>query len=454
MIHKMTRILWGDLSADEFKKISILSVTLMIILGNYWMMRALKDALFSDLVGFRYQPVAKIVSLIVVVFIVLGYSKLVDVVKKHNLFYLLCPLYSGLFFLSSFSANYPDVFSVAQSSYLAPFVAWIPGKFMGWFTYVLFESSSLIIIIFWSLVASTTSTELAKKGYGIMLFVAQIGTVGGTAAVLYFSQAVGAPTMVSIGAILFLIVPFLIKIYMNIIFKEHLEIASKPEIASKSGFWEGLRLLITKPYVAGIFFIATIHSVITIVMEFQMKMIAVSEVYQSRDAFAAFCGKFGMSVNFITLIFSLLGTSFFLRKFGIRFCLVTFPIFVGGIVSVVFFANNGLNLSSNQMMWLIFVSMVFIRGLSYSLNNPTKEVMYIPTSDDIKFKAKGWIDMFGTRSAKGTGALINTMFGHSMSTLMVYGLMVSFGFVAIWLVIAIAVGRIFNRLQDDGTIVK
>ena len=50
--------------------------------------------------------------------------------------------------------------------------------------------------------------------------------------------------------------------------------------------------------------------------------------------------------------------------------------------------------------------MVTLKGLSYALNNPCKEVMYIPTSKDAKFKTKSFIDMFGSRSAKMSGAQI------------------------------------------------
>jgi AAA family ATP:ADP antiporter len=47
---------------------------------------------------------------------------------------------------------------------------------------------------------------------------------------------------------------------------------------------------------------------------------------------------------------------------------------------------------------------LFLQGLTYSLNEPAKELLYMPTSDMIKFKAKAWIDVFGARLAKAMGA--------------------------------------------------
>ena len=102
MLQKLLRVFWGDLTSDELKRFGFLSIILALIVGNYWMMRPLKDALLSDLVGFQWQPMVKIFSLFVTVFVVLIYGKLVDLFAKHKLFYILCPFYGGLFLIFSY----------------------------------------------------------------------------------------------------------------------------------------------------------------------------------------------------------------------------------------------------------------------------------------------------------------------------------------------------------------
>ena len=85
-----------------------------------------------------------------------------------------------------------------------------------------------------------------------------------------------------------------------------------------------------------------------------------------------------------------------------------------------------------------------LKALSYSLNGPTKELVYIPTSavissfvpeqyekqtqtllntmvkhlfmvalllQDIKFKARSWIECFGSRFAKAVGSVFNSQVG-------------------------------------------
>jgi AAA family ATP:ADP antiporter len=100
---------------------------------------------------------------------------------------------------------------------------------------------------------------------------------------------------------------------------------------------------------------------------------------------------FGMGCNLATMALTQLGTSFIMQKWGLTFCIVSFPITVGLVVIFVYF---------NPSKEVFFAAMIVIKCFTYALNNPAKEIMYIPTSQDIKFKTKGWIDIFGSRSMK------------------------------------------------------
>jgi AAA family ATP:ADP antiporter len=216
----------------------------------------------------------------------------------------------------------------------------------------------------------------------------------------------------------------------------------------KTSIIEGAKLLFTKPYLIGIFSIATFYEVIGTIMDYQMKILArnaytVKGVFNER-AFASFMGLFGQATNVLALTLALLGTSYLMRRFGLTFCLLVFPISVGCVLSYVYF---------NPMLMTVFAAVVAIKGLSYALNNPAKEMMYIPTSKDARFKTKSWIDMFGARSAKGTGSLINNTFKSSASSLMLYGTLISLGLVGVWIVAALFVGRTFNRLVKSGKVV-
>ena len=440
MLIRLVRSLWGNLSHEEIKKFGILSTIITLILGNYWMLRSLKNAVFNDLVGLEYQPFAKMGSLFVVAAIVLVYSKLIDILTKKRLFDVVCLFFASMFFLIAFSVLYPHYFITGSS------VLPIHGNIMGWICYFTFESSSLMIVLFWSFVISVTKPESAKKGYGMIITCTQIGTILGSTIVAKFSTLWGAPAIIALGGFATLLVPMLVRVYIANIPLEIVDTKSTEYKKPKTGFLEGLRIIGTRPYVVGILIVSTLYEIIGTILEFQMNMIA-KDIYPTRDLYASFTGIYGISINILALLFALLGTSFFMRRFGLRFCLLAYPSLVG-FVLMFLFAFKSIGYDSVSLMWALFTSMVLIKGLSYALNNPTKEVMYIPTTQDIRFKAKSWIESFGGRTSKGTGAIVTASFAQNLSALLTYGTVISLGIVGVWLIAANLLGKKLNSLEE------
>ena len=456
MLPKALRALWGDLTPEELKKFSILSAAIMLILGNYWMLRTTKNAVFDLFVGYReWQPVAKIFSLIAMILIVLAYSKLVDLMKKEHLLYFFCTLYGISFFIVGHIIANPEFGNITSTSSFYPIVSWIPGKAIGWISYVLLESyGSLVVAIFYSFVASVMTTESAKKGYGMMAFIIQIGTITGSFITMEYAETIGISKLYTFGSIIIFIVPFIIMFYLKVIPTEKPTKTQlkKARLKLKTGFFEGLKILLTKPYVMGIFVVATGYEIISTILEYQMNWIATG-IYSTPAKFATFTAYQAMGINIVALIFALVGTSYFMRKFGLKFCIMSFPIVIGFIITGILLTKN-FEISSYQLMWTLLGSMIAIKGLNYAFNKPSMEVLYIPTSNDIKFKSKGWIDTFGNRSTKGIGAAISNTFKHSLPQLFLYGSIISLGIVGIWTVIAALTGNKFQKLQEDNNIIE
>ncbi len=455
MLPKPLRVLWGDLTNEELKKFGILSAAMMLVLGNYWMLRTTKNAVFDMFVGYKdYQPVVKVVSLVVMVLLVMGYSKLVDLMKKQHLIYAFCVFYSLSFFVIGYSIAHPNAFTLSTSSFLYPFISWIPGKFMGWLSYILLESyGSLLIAVFYSFIASVMTTESAKKGYGMMTFLIQIGTITGSVITKKYAVSWGIGLIYALGGLLTLIPPFIILLYTKVIPQEPI-IVPPQAIASKkkTGFFEGLKLLITKPYVMGIFVVATTYEIIGTIVEYQMNWLA-SSYYKTHAEFATFNAAQGIGINTIAMIFALFGTSFFMRRFGLKFCLTAFPIAIGGILATTSFLHYS-GMPNAQLMWALLAAIIAIKGFNYALNKPSMEVLYIPTSKDIKFKAKGWIDSFGNRSTKGIGSGVTYLFKHSFPSLISYGNLISLIMVGGWVVVAAMTGKKFQKMQEDNEFIS
>ena len=100
MFSSIIQTFWPSINKEEVKKFSLLSLTLLCLIGSYWIMRLVKDVImfkiaFPESLGWAanqgsiYQPIAKMWS-VGVIFLVVGiYNILVSKYKKNQLFYIL-----------------------------------------------------------------------------------------------------------------------------------------------------------------------------------------------------------------------------------------------------------------------------------------------------------------------------------------------------------------------------
>lgn len=463
MLTFLVHYFYPDLNKDEIEKFSYLSLTLFLIIGSYWLVRLLKTAVFMKIAfpeslgwaaeqGRLFQPLAKAYSPFVVLALVMVYSKLVDLVPKHVLFYIICTFYSLIFGLiggTLFVHNYYG------DAYLGrTFLATV-----GWSSYFVTETfGSLVVALFWSFTNSICTSESAKSGYPMILACAQFGAILGSMLLL---GSIDFWKLYLVVAVCVFLVVIVIARFMKAVPASQM-VGNKQAAATEKkqeGFIEGLtigiKLIATRPYIFGILIVSTIYEVISQIIEFQMQTQAhkVPE-FATALGFAKFQGYYGTASNILSFLMALLGTSYLIKRFGLRFGLLFYPVCLCLAFSFLFgFYTFGMP-TSGQLLAALFVTMMIAKGLGYAVNNPVKEMMYIPTSKDVKFKSKGFIDVFGGRTAKSGGGLINNMFKFDPHSLMVYGTMISFGLTGIWLLAAIFVGRKNAQLIEDNEIVE
>lgn len=436
MLSRIVGYLWGNLSREEMKKFGLLSCIFFLLIGAYWLLRTQKNAAFDAIVGYQYQPRAKIVNLFASVVLILIYSKLIDILGKKNLLLTLATFFSGSFLAIAYLLEFSTI------GFLNPVAS--PDRIFGWLVYLMIEwLGSLMVGLFWAFVTSTTKSESAKKGYPIILAGAQVGSVLGSY-LSFKSHLFGNALLFGVGAAaLGLMVP-MVFLYLKLVPAEAPTQKSSAESKKpKTGMLEGLKILATRPYIMGVLAVSTIYEVINTVLEFEMNIIA-KQTYVTKEAFASFSGMYGIFVNGLALVFALLGTSFLIRRFGLRFCLLLFPVMTAVLVIGVYFY---------PVLSMLLVACMAVKGLSYALNNPTKEMMYIPTSQDVRFKAKGWIDQFGSRSSKGLGSAVSDVFKSSVSDLLLYSTVISLGLIGVWAIAAAYVGSKFNSLTEKNEVI-
>ena len=469
MVDRIVCFFWPDIDKKDIQKFSILSAVLFCTIGSYWLLRLLKNTIFLKVAfpeslgwlpeqGGLFQPIAKTWSVFIIIICVLFYSKLVDLVKRHHLFYILCTFYtvifasiSSLLFFRSFSGDAA--------------IGKIPLAAMGWLCYFSIESfGSLMIPLFWSFVISVTDSNTAKIGFPIIIAGAEIGSIGGSALIMFAHRIGGIWQLFSLATLFVICIIALIYYFMKVIPSK--ELAESPEVKKAEkiekekkkegflyGFYGGLSLLFTRPYLLGVLVVSTVYEIIATITEYQMLRYA-STVYTTEISFARFQGMFGVCVNSLAFLLALLGVSYLMKRFGLRITLLIFPITLGIALICYYMFFTLSNPTVVQLLWATFCIMVLSRGLTYAVNNPSKDMMYIPTSKDAKFKAKGWVDMFGGRTSKMAGARITNAMKHDMVLLMTFGTIFGLGIIALWLCAALFVGKKNKQLIDSGEIVS
>jgi len=162
-------------------------------------------------------------------------------------------------------------------------------------------------------------------------------------------------------------------------------------------------------------------------------------------SFTEFMGHYGQVVNVSSFLLSSMIFPVLINRLGLRLTLLIFPTFLFIITIIAYGAMPG-NLT------VLFVSLSLLKAMTYSLHDPAKELLYIPTSNAVKFRAKFWIDVVGERISKAIGGVFNTFSGSVEMSIRVGSLPSLLSGAGLWFA-CFYVGIEFDRLLRTGRIV-
>jgi ATP:ADP antiporter, AAA family len=301
--------------------------------------------------------------------------------------------------------------------------------------------STLMVATFFAFSNDSVDSDMAKRLYGIV-------GLGGVAGGAFGSSVVaGAVKKLSIPGWMFVCMG------LGVVIVVLAYLAAKRSPARKQGVTDeaepkyegnaathGARLVFSSRYLLAIVAIVGLYEMVSTIMDFQFT----SAVQKSLDA-AAIPGHFAKVfaiTNWAALIIQLVFTSFVMRRFGLTVALLVLPA-TAALGSASFFlmptliTGSLLNTADN--------------AFAYSINQSSKEVLYVPTTPDEKYAAKAFIDMFLQRFAKAVAVLLslgisiwfasfNGIRYLSIATLLL---------LAIWGVAAWSAGKRFHKLEKE-----
>jgi ATP/ADP translocase len=409
-----------------------LALIFLVIIASSWILRPVKEGIFFITVGIEQLPLARMLSFAVMIPIMMVYSKLVDWFSKQRLVYVVCAIYATLFCVVGTALFFIDTSHHHQQRHNSTdgmSLALVCLQAIGWVTFFAVEScASITAAMFWSFVQLTVKGSEAndKKGYVLITAAAQIGSIGGSQ-LATMVQWIGLPMLTIFAGSLLFVVVVLVAIYTKFFIapapsssssssspssssttiepqaeqqpKSHAKPTTSGLLQSpsaqqhndsqppeKTGALAGLKLVFSDRYLIGIFIVCSISEIVSIVVDFQMKMLAKDQFPQA-EHFTAYMARFGVWSNCASLLISIvLWATGFVEHMSLTTIVLTFPVAMTFVLSWCWLDPN---------LDAMFFALVAMKGLGYGLNNPAKQLLYRPLAAQTITRVKGWIDVFG-----------------------------------------------------------
>jgi len=439
------------------------SIALCVALASHQFLGPVKTAIFMDLVGTDLEPVAKSLVLVVLVPVLVLYSMLVSCIPSAGLLVIAGCFFYGVLFL------FIAVVLAASGGH--------PGAWLAWVLYYATETKGVIIMpMIWSAIADVSTPDLAKKAFPIMFFAVQLGGIAGSYIAIEVSDLGGEVGLLLIQTCSFVAIAALgwLACSLAATAPEDAALTDSPStapLASSGGTaagssrgegalakgiekilegFEGLWLLLSRPYVFMAFWVSYANLMPRTVLDYQNSVLGVAR-YDDREQQIAFFGKVNLIINSGTAVVTLVGTRPLVEAFGVGNCLLALP--VGMLLCI-------LALCMDYGLWMSTVALILVCILAYGLNSPCKEMLYVRTSREIKYKAKSWSEMYGNQLMKLLGAQINLWVNreadscqprcfHSLSTALVASV-----WVVLWIAVAAKIGAQHRELEREDKFVS
>ncbi|MBT3456106.1 hypothetical protein HN446_03525 [bacterium] len=431
---------FGPFTWPEFKKYFSLGLIFAFIIGTYWALRPLKEAIFGTIVGGgKYLAIAKMVSMTLLFPVVTLYVRAVEKFERHKMFYVISAFYFVMLICWSIFFSLPDL---GLSNTVAS-----PWRISGWLWYVFVESfGSLVVALFWAFTTDISDPKSAKYGFPLVVI---IGQLGGIIMPKYLAQipvilgTTNAP-LVGLCSIFTVFVALFVFLFLKITPKDQL-VGFKGSIETKKKekpkFLDGLSLLLKNKYLLGILFVVTSFEVIVEFISFNFKSEVIA-TFTTDVARNVYLSNWSSAVNTVTFLCLFFGINNLQRWLGVRFALTVTPVVLGAFVFI-FRTYHCLDV----LFWLVIGG----KAIGYSLNGPTTKQLYVPTSYTVKYKAQPWIETFGSRGGKTLPSMLN-VFKDSISS-NIYLLIIfymSFGILGLWTIVALFLGKSYNKALKTG----
>ena len=439
MAHKLLRQVksnFFDIRKKEWPDVLMMALYFFLVIAVFWVLKPMKRGILVNLyqeaplmiwgitfAGAEVEQLAKVANMFVVYLFVIAFTYLSRKLPRQQLNLVLCSFFSGLFLIFSFLVR-------------------DPGEPTAWSFYILGDIfNSAMVTFFWAYTNDLFSSDQAKRTYGVVGLGGIIGGIVGSSVVVGLVSQVGRPSLL-IASIVPLVIMTGIGYWVHYRTDKKDARSNKACAAGKrcSAMFEGAEIVFKSKYLLTIVGILGLYEMVSNIVDFQLSAIIATEIAGDveKDAYFGFVGQV---TSILSLIVQLFFTSFVMKRFGVGVALLFLP------VAITFGAMGFLIVPG-----LLFVTIMSAsdNSLNYSINQSAKETLYTPLSQDAKYKAKAFIDMFVQRFAKVLAVVLNLVVAAMIGLGQVHWLSLATLIILVfWILLVRYAGREFKKKADE-----
>jgi AAA family ATP:ADP antiporter len=301
--------------------------------------------------------------------------------------------------------------------------------------------STIWVATFWAFLNEISSTDQSARLYGFIGTGGLLGGILGSTLVTSLVRGYSSRPLVLLCIVLTLLIGLFtfqadrLARRPGAALRYHERLTQLEHVRTRAAF-DGIRMVLKSKYLLSIVGILALYEFCSQILDFQFSSVLAAQMSGGRDIQAYLAGVY-LITNILSLVVQFVLTSFLLKRFGPGAGLIVLPLAMT-LASGAFFWNTSLLIGS-----LLIIS---DNGLNYSINQTSRETLFVPTSSDAQYKARAFTNMFVQRLAKGAAIVVSAAFILiGIRWLSLVTIVITIG----WIAIALYADRRFRLLSEQ-----
>lgn len=410
-----------DVRRDEIVPVAAMFAYFFLVITSYYVIKPVRNSLFLERVGADNLPYIYILTAIVVGVVVSYYARHVEKVRRIYLLLGTLAFLASNLLLFRWALRYEGILT--------------SGTFYIWAK--LFPL--LLVSQFWLVANELFDTRQAKRLFGLIGGGGILGGVAGAAVAAQLAYLVGTEDLLLVSGGILVVCAIVVAVlaWRYPVLRQppsagHASSASRGKNrVSAKGAWAVLR---ESSHLRTIAMILGTTILVTTLVDYQFNK-GVELFIAGEDEKTAFFGRSFAAFNVAAVVVQFSMTSWVLRTFGVGVALLLLPL---GLITASF------GIVAHPALWTVTLAKGTDGSLRYSLDQSTRELLFLPVPAEKKYKAKPVIDMVVYRGGTGVAGLLlllsSSVLGLPLRLLSVLTILLA----GVWFALAITMRREFR----------